>query len=52
MDISINIHFNKHNETSGQGSGIGKHSSPPYTTTSKLQLKYRKTITQNHQKSN
>ena len=33
--------------TSGQDGGIG---SPPYTTTSKLQLNYRMTIPQKHQK--
>ena len=32
--------------------GTGKHGSHPLTTTSKLQLTYRTTITQNHQKSN
>ena len=37
-------------ETSSQDGCIGKHSSPPYTTTAKLQLKFRTTITQNHQK--
>ena len=36
--------------TSGQEGGIGRHGSPPHTTTSKLQLKYRTTITQNCQK--
>ena len=35
---------------SGQDGTIGKHGSPLLTTTSKLQLKYRTTITQNHQK--
>ena len=30
--------------------GIGEHSSPPWTTTSKLQLNYRTIITQNQQK--
>ena len=29
-------------KTSGHDGSIGRHSSPPYTTTSKLQLKYRK----------
>ena len=38
------------NQTSGQDGGIGKHGSPPHTSMSKLQLKYRKIITQNHQK--
>ena len=43
-------------EKAGEGSsvlrgGTGRHGSPLCTTTSKLQLKYRTTITQNHQKS-
>ena len=38
-------------KTSGQDGGIGKHGSPPLTTTSKLQVNYRTTITQNWQKS-
>ena len=37
--------------TSRQDGSIGKHNLPPHTTTSKLQLKYRTTITQNCQKS-
>ena len=36
--------------TSGQYSGIGKHGLSPRTTTSKLQLNHRTTITQNHLK--
>ena len=39
----------KHRDTSGQDGGFSRHSSPFHTTTSKLQLKYRTTITQNHQ---
>ena len=38
-------------ETSGQDGGIGRYGLPPHTTTSKLQLNYKTTITQNHQKS-
>ena len=37
--------------TSGQDGGVGKHGSPPHTTTSKLQLNYKTAITQNHQKA-
>ena len=37
--------------TSSQNGSIGRYGSPPATTTSKLQLKNRTTITQNHQKS-
>ena len=37
--------------TSGQNGSKGTHSSPLCTTTSKLQLKYGTTMTQNHQKS-
>ena len=36
---------------SGQDGGVGRHGLPLCTTTSKLQLKYRTTSTQNHQKS-
>ena len=35
---------------SGQDGSIGKYGSPPCKTTSKLQLNYGTTITQNHQK--
>ena len=31
-----------------QDDNVGKHGSPPCTTTSKLQLNYRTTIIQNH----
>ena len=37
-------------QTSGQDGGMGKHGLPCCTTTSKLQLKYRTTITQECQK--
>ena len=36
--------------TSSQDGRIGKHSSPPCTTTAKLQLNYKTAIIQNHQK--
>ena len=36
--------------TSSQDGGVGRHGSPRYTTT-KLQLRYRTTISQNQQKS-
>ena len=35
---------------SNHDGGVGKHSLPPHKTRSKLQLSYRTTITQNHQK--
>ena len=38
------------NGTSAQDGVVGKCNSPPCTTTAKLQLKYRRTITWNHQK--
>ena len=38
--------------TSGQDGGVGRHGLPPCISTSKLQLKYKTTITPNHQKSN
>ena len=37
-------------KTSGQNGGVGKHGLPHRTTTSKLQLKFKTAITQNHQK--
>ena len=37
--------------TSSRDGGIGRRGLPLHTTTSKLQLKCRTTITQNHQKS-
>ena len=37
-------------ETHTNDGSIGKHSLPPRTTTSKLQLNHRTTITENHQK--
>ena len=36
--------------TSSQDGGVGRHGSALRTTISKLQLKYRTTITQTHQK--
>ena len=36
--------------TSCQDGGIGKRGLPPHTTTAKLQLNYRTSIIQNHQK--
>ena len=36
-------------KTSGQDGGIGEHSLPPHTTTSKLQLGYKTSFTQNCQ---
>ena len=41
---------NKSLWASSQDGDIGRRGSPPHTTTSKLQLKYRTTITQEHQK--
>ena len=37
-------------KTSGQDGGVGRNGSPLRTTTTKLQLKYRTTIAQNHHK--
>ena len=42
--------FKTYKQTSSQDGGIGRHGSPPCTTTSKLQLKYRITITHNGRK--
>ena len=41
---------NRGKGTSGQDGSIGKQGSPPHTTTSKLQIKYRIAITQKSQK--
>ena len=47
--LAILYHLKKI-KTSGQVGGLGKHFLPPHKTTSKLQLNYRTTITQNHKK--
>ena len=44
---NIWIILNKSQRTSGEDGGVGKHGSS-HTTTSKLQIYYRITITQNH----
>ena len=48
--LGSNTYSDKINfKTSGKGSDVGRQGSPLCTTTSKVQLKYRPTITQNHQ---
>ena len=45
---TCSLYLNIFRETSGQHGGVGKHGLPPCTTTSKLHVNYRTTITQNH----
>ena len=45
--MALVIYLKIHNYCSIGGGG-GRHGSPPHTTTAKLQLNYRTTITQNH----